>query len=182
MNKGLRYLSAVLSFLLVIPLFLNCWSYKVEGSKKYVDSWGLFGGFNELRVWKDFSSVWTILFGICAILLVLATIAIAVVFILNEMKDGNFFAYEKQLSNGYLVLSLLTAVLGAIVPLVYSKNVSANGFSAVDTLRHTIIPAIGYYMIVVLAFACAIIFISIAVDYKKNKNKNYNKNNNKKRR
>mgnify|MGYP003310119577 CR=1 FL=1 len=55
----------------------------------------------------------------------------------------------------YAAVSIVSLYYGEAI--ICSKNVSANGFSAVDTLRHTIIPAIGYYVIVVLSFACAII-------------------------
>lgn len=171
MNKIMRYCLAVLSALMIVPLFLNCWNYKVEGSKAYLSSWGLFADIKEFRAWKDFSSFWFVLFGILAIILVLVSIIIAVIFIVNHNKGESVFLKEKQLSNIHLGLSLLTALVGGIIPFVYSKQVSANGFSAVDTLRHTIVPAVGFYFLVVLSFVLTLILIFIAEDYRKNKNK-----------
>lgn len=125
-KKVCRWTSVILPLGLILPMFLNVWEYFVQDPEGAVmPTWTLFQPFNEPYFtvadspWAGiFSSVWMTLFMIVAVLAALVGLALAVIFLLDNLGKTNLHKFERIGSWTLLGLTGLGIAFGAVATIV----------------------------------------------------------------
>lgn len=125
-KKICRWAAVVLPLGLILPMFLNVWEYFVQDSEGAVmPTWTLFQPFNEpyftmeSSPWAGvFSSVWMTLFMITAVLALLVGLALAVIFLLDNLGKTKLHKFERIGSWSLLGLTGLGIAFGAVATIV----------------------------------------------------------------
>lgn len=124
-KKICRWGAVILPLGLILPLFVNIWELFTAGFEGELPTWKLFEPFNNelfsTTLWADvFSSVWMTLFMIVAVLALVVGLAMAVMFLLDNLNKTKLQKYERIAS---LVLLGLTVLGIAFVTLATLINV-----------------------------------------------------------
>lgn len=144
-KKVCRWLTIGLPLALVLPLFLTNWSYFWENSEFDPKTYGLFDSFNgwEFLAWGDsFHKIWMTLFAVFVVLSLIIGLGMAIIFLLNNLKVGNFQKYEKIAVIAFSVVFALGFIFGTIATIVNVVEISG--------LINAINGEIGFYIFMIV--------------------------------
>lgn len=136
-KKICRWGAVVLPLGLIIPLFVTTWELFVAESESGTPTWNLFDPFNSALFsapgWAEvFSSVWMTLFMIVAVLALVVGLAMAVMFLLDNLNKTKLQKFERIASFVLLGLTVAGIVFSALATLI---NVVVVGDEVVQAIN-----------------------------------------------
>lgn len=152
-NMLLSLITSVVSLLLIIPMFLNIFSYSVYGKLFDTTTVTNFGLFAEYPSTIEHTAG-SIIFDICLIIGVVLAGLYLVAFILEILNVKLNYSIIKKVLAGLFVVTFIVALIGGIV--FASQNHLDN-----DLYTRNLIPNVGFYLALVFMLASgALAFVS----------------------
>lgn len=136
-KKICRWCAVVLPLGLIIPLFATTWELFVANSESATPTWNLFDPFNNALFsapgWAEvFSSVWMTLFMIVAVLGLVVGLAMAVMFLLDNLNKTKLQKYERIASFVLLGLTVAGIAFSALATLINVVSVGGEVVQAIN--------------------------------------------------
>ena len=168
-NLLLSLLTAVLSLVLIVPIFINVFGYTWSLGDSVISegAYGIFADYSAIsNLYSDFSATWSVVFDICLIVgLVLGALyVVAVVLELLKVKV-NVSGIKKVVGFAFILVFVVALVVGIVF-------VSVNHYKG-QYINHelNIVPQAGFYIALATMLVSGVLAILTAKKVKKGKKK-----------
>lgn len=121
-KKVLRWISMLCPVVFVLPMFLNTWALDVTalGNTARSDGFGIFA-LEDFSQISEAKSVWLTLFAVFAVIALVLSVGVLVVYLLNDLKVTKLQKVEKFLSGALVLVTLLGTIFGIVAICANSK-------------------------------------------------------------